>query len=84
MLTKYLPAHVGQCMAAGLEEETAFRALTIVPAELLGMADRIGSLEVGKDADIAIFDGHPFCNFTHCIHTIIEGQVYGPFWPDED
>ena len=84
VLTKYLPTHVGQCMAAGLEEETAFRALTIVPAELLGMADRIGSLEVGKDADIAIFDGHPFCNFTHCIHTIIEGQVYGPFWPDEN
>ncbi len=75
VLTKYLPTHVGQCMAAGLEEEAAFRAMTIQPAELLGMAHRIGSLEIGKDADIAIFDGHPFCNFTHCTHTIIEGQV---------
>lgn len=77
VLTKYLPTHVGQCMAAGLAEEDAFRAMTMQPAQLLGMADRIGSLEIGKDADIAIFDGHPFCNFTHCTHTIIEGQVYG-------
>ena len=78
VLTKYLPVHIGQCMAAGLPEADAFRSVTILPAQLLGMADRIGSLEVGKDADIAIFDGHPFCNFTHCTHTIIDGAVYGP------
>lgn len=78
VLTKYLPVHIGQCMAAGMPEADAFRSVTILPAQLLGMADRIGSLEVGKDADIAIFDGHPFCNFTHCTHTIIDGVVYGP------
>ena len=61
-----------------MPEADAFRSVTILPAQLLGMADRIGSLEVGKDADIAIFDGHPFCNFTHCTHTIIDGAVYGP------
>lgn len=75
-MTKSLPVHVGECMAAGLSEQDAFKSLTINPAELLGMSDRIGTLEVGKDADIAIFDGHPFCNFTHCTHTIIDGVVY--------
>lgn len=76
ILTKYLPSHVGQCMAAGLAEEDAFLSMTMHPAQLLGLDHKIGSLEVGKDADIAIFDGHPFCNFTHCTHTIIEGVVY--------
>ena len=74
--TRYLPMHIGLCMANGLRESTAFEAVTINPAQLLGMDHRIGSLEVGKDADIAVFDGHPFSNFTHCTHTIIDGVVY--------
>lgn len=74
--TKLLPFHVGICMTHGLDEETAMRSLTIHPAELLGLADRMGSLEAGKDADIAIFTGHPFCNFTTCTHTVIDGVVY--------
>ena len=64
-----------------LAQETflkAWKAITINPAVITGISDRVGSLEVGKDADIAIFDGHPFCNFTHCTHTIIDGAVYGP------
>lgn len=49
----------------------------INPAEILGIADRVGSLEVGKDADIAIFDGHPFDTLTHCQRVFIEGkEVY--------
>ena len=36
----------------------------------------MGSLEVGKDADIAIFSGDPFCNYTKCVNTIIDGVVY--------
>lgn len=76
VMTKCLPAHVGECMAAGLSEDDAFRSLTINAAELLGMSDEIGTLEVGKQADISIFDGHPFCNFTHCETTIIGGEVY--------
>lgn len=76
VMTKLLPMYVGKCMTCGLDEETALKSLTIHPAELLGLADRVGSLEAGKDADIAIFDGHPFCNFTTCTHTIIEGEVY--------
>lgn len=74
--TCYLPFHVGTLIAYGLSEETAFRALTLHPAELLGIADRTGSLEVGKDADIAVFDGYPFSNMTRCQMTVIDGEIY--------
>lgn len=73
---KYLPMHIGLCIARGLSEEMAFRSITINPARLLGLDHRVGSLEPGKDADIAIFDGNPFCNFTQCQLTMIEGQIY--------
>ncbi|MBQ7625253.1 MAG: amidohydrolase [Clostridia bacterium] len=71
-----LPIYAGIAVAYGLPEETAFRAVTINPAKHLGIADRVGSIEVGKDADIAIFNGHPFCSMTRCEKTIIDGVVY--------
>ena len=74
--TKYLPTHVGYCIARGLSLEKAFEAVTIAPARLLEVEDRVGSLEVGKDADVAIFTGNPFSNFTLCETTIIDGVVY--------
>ncbi|MBQ7625252.1 MAG: amidohydrolase [Clostridia bacterium] len=71
-----LPIYAGLAVAYGLPEDTAFRAITINPAKLLGIADRVGSIEAGKDADIAIFNGHPFCPMTRCEKTIIDGVVY--------
>ncbi len=73
--TRWLPIHVGLTIKHGMPEEEAFKAVTIYPAELIGIQDKVGSLEVGKDADIAIFDGHPFCNFTKCEMTMIDGEV---------
>jgi len=73
--TKWLPTHVGIAMARGLSFETAMESLTIRPAELLMVGDRTGSLEAGKDADIAIFDGMPFENLTSCVATIINGKI---------
>ncbi|WP_208872951.1 amidohydrolase family protein [Fretibacterium fastidiosum] len=74
--TKYLPMHVGLCMAHGLSERAAFEAVTLRPARLLGLGDRMGSIEPGKDADLAVWSGHPFNNFTLCERTIIDGTVY--------
>jgi imidazolonepropionase-like amidohydrolase len=63
-------------MARGLSEKSAFESVTIRPAKLLGLEGRVGSLETGKDADIAIFSGHPFSNMTLCETTIIDGEIY--------
>ena len=49
--------------------------ITINPAKHAGIADRVGSLEVGKDADIAIFDDNPLETFTNTLYTIIDGEI---------
>ena len=72
--TRWLPEEVGLAMAYGLSEEMAFKSLTINPAKILGLDHRMGTLEAGKDADLAIFDGHPFLNFTRCKATMIDGK----------
>lgn len=72
--TKWLPIHVGIAMSQGLSFEAAMEAVTIRPAKLLGLADRLGSLEVGKDADLAIFNGMPFSNLSLCEATMIDGR----------
>ena len=72
--TRYLPHHIGLCMARGLSERAAFESVTINPARLLGVADRVGSIEVGKDADLAVFDGLPFSNMSRCKAVMIDGE----------
>ena len=71
--TRWLPMHVGLCIGRGLPEEEAFRAVTINPARLLGLDAQIGTLEPGKDADLAVFNGNPFLNTTLCKATMIDG-----------
>jgi len=53
----------------------ALGLITASAAELLGVSDRVGSIEVGKDGDVALFDGDPFEYTTHCIGTVIEGNI---------
>ena len=60
----------------GVSEEQALAYVTISPARQLGRDDRVGSLEVGKDGDVAIFNGHPFDAFSRCEMTLIDGEVY--------
>jgi len=74
--TNKLPVNVGIAIAHGLSWDGALKAVTLTPARFLGLDDRMGSLDVGKDADIAIFSGDPFCNYTLCEKTIIDGEVY--------
>lgn len=61
--------------ANGLTLDEALRMITIDAARLLGVDNRVGSLEVGKDGDIALFDGDPFEYTSHCIGVVINGQV---------
>jgi imidazolonepropionase-like amidohydrolase len=60
----------------GLSEDEALRLITINPAIQLGVDRFVGSLEPGKQADIAVFSGHPMSAYTRCEMTIIEGLVY--------
>ena len=60
----------------GLSEEAALALVTLNAAKQLGIDHRAGSLEVGKDGDIAVFDGHPFSVYSRCVMTLIEGEVY--------
>ena len=70
----YLPLCAGLAVKAGMKEESAWRAITINPAHVVGIADRVGSLEVGKDADIAVFSGHPFHYLTQTAAVFIGGK----------
>jgi imidazolonepropionase-like amidohydrolase len=61
--------------ANGLTFEQALATITIDAAKVLGVDGRLGSLEVGKDGDVAIYDGDPFEYTSHCIGVVINGQV---------
>jgi imidazolonepropionase-like amidohydrolase len=60
----------------GMSEEEALKLVTINPAIMLGISDRVGSIEVGKDADLAIFTNHPLSVYSVVEKTLIDGQVY--------
>ena len=74
--TKWLPMEIGVLLRHGLDLDTALQAVTVNPARLVGALDRAGTLETGKDADIAVFDGMPFSNLTLCRLTMIDGKVW--------
>jgi len=74
-LIRYLPLYAGFCIKQGLSMEGGLRAITINAAQICGVADRVGSLEAGKDADIAIFTDNPVEVFTHTLYTIIDGKI---------
>ena len=57
---QYLPLAAALAVKAGMSEEAALAAITLVPARLIGVEDRVGSLTPGKDGDVAVFRGHPF------------------------
>jgi imidazolonepropionase-like amidohydrolase len=61
--------------AWGLSFDEALRAITIDAARILGVGARLGSLEPGKDGDLALYDGDPFSWTTHCTGTVIEGEL---------
>ena len=74
--TAVLPMTIGMLIRHGLSFEDALRGVTINPAKILQLEDRIGSLEPGKDADIAIFDGNLFDSMSLCRLVMIDGEIY--------
>lgn len=81
-LIRYLPLYAGLCVKQGLSMEGGLRAITIHAAKICGVEQRVGSLEVGKDADIAIFSGNPMETFTKTLYTIIDGEIVYACEPD--
>ena len=72
---QYLPVCAGLAVRSGLDERTALESITINAANIVGVGDRVGSLEIGKDGDVAVFDGHPLDFRTHCVLTVINGTI---------
>ena len=70
---QYLPLCAGMAIKAGMDPFDALKAITINPAEHIGVADRVGSLEVGKDADLVITAGSPFEVLTEVKAVFIDG-----------
>ena len=71
---KYLPLCAALAVKEGLNRESAYRALTINPAKILGIDDRLGSIAVGKDADLVIFNGDPLDVFTETKSIYLDGK----------
>lgn len=72
---EYLPVTAAIAVREGLSEKVAWEAITINAARHIGIADRVGSIEVGKDADFVIWDGDPFDFRTHVVETMINGEI---------
>ena len=73
---QYLPMCAGMAVKAGLDIEEAWKSITINPATAIGIAGRVGSLEVGKDADVVIHNGNPLTDIDSSVATaIIDGKI---------
>lgn len=72
---QHLPMCAALAAKAGLDEMEALKAITINAAEITGIADRVGSLEVGKDADVVVWDAHPFELKAEVTMTIMDGKI---------
>jgi imidazolonepropionase-like amidohydrolase len=73
--TRVLVFEAAIAAANGLGFDDALAAITREPARLLGIDDRVGTLETGKDGDLVLFDGDPFEYTTHVCAVVIEGEV---------
>ncbi len=72
---------MGELVRAGLDRDTALRAVTLSPAEMLGLDYRLGSLQPGRDANLVILDGDVFDARAGIQRVLIEGKtVYDAAW----
>jgi imidazolonepropionase-like amidohydrolase len=74
--TRVVLFEAGAAAGKGLPFEAALASVTSTAAQILGIAGRTGSLEPGKDADLALYDGDPFEYTTHCVEVYINGRQF--------
>ena len=72
---QFLPLCAGLAVKAGMDPFKALQAITINPARHIGIEDRVGSLEAGKDADVVLTDGDPMVSDTCVKYVIVDGKV---------
>lgn len=65
-----------------IPKNEVLKMITLNPAEALEIEDRVGSIEAGKDGDLAVFDKYPLDSTTKCLMTIIEGKIYFDYQKD--
>jgi imidazolonepropionase-like amidohydrolase len=76
-LMRHLYQEAAKCVKyGGMSEVEALETITLNGAKQLGLEKRVGTIEVGKDADLAIFNGHPLNSYARCEMTLVEGEVY--------
>ncbi len=73
--TRVVLFEAGMAAANGLTFEQALASISIDAAKILNIAERVGSLEVGKDGDVALYDGDPFELTSHCVGVVLNGVV---------
>ncbi|TVP42451.1 MAG: amidohydrolase, partial [Gemmatimonadales bacterium] len=73
--TRLVLFEAAMAAAYGLSFEEALRTITLAPARILGVDHRVGSIEVGKDGDLVLFDGDPFEYLTRVCGVIVDGHV---------
>jgi imidazolonepropionase-like amidohydrolase len=71
----YLPIHAGMAFREGMRYEDALGSITINAASILGVSDRVGSLEPGKDADLVVFDGDPLGVLSKARMVLSDGEI---------
>ncbi|MGM0410262.1 MAG: amidohydrolase [Bacillota bacterium] len=71
----YLPVYAALAVKSGMDKREALKAITINPAEILGVEDRVGSIKEGKDADLVLFDGDPLRLESEVKEVFINGEL---------
>lgn len=71
---QYLPLCAGVCIKGGLDKETALAAITVNPARIAGIGNRVGSIEEGKDADLSVMDGEFYNVLTKPLLVMVDGK----------
>jgi imidazolonepropionase-like amidohydrolase len=73
---RHLNQEAGKTMKwGGLSADEALALVTLNPAKQLGVADRVGSIDVGKDADLVIWENYPLSVYARCLTTLVDGRI---------